>query len=425
MPQTVFVTDGGERPALAIVRALGRRGVSVWVGHDQNVSLASSSKYCARHVTYPSPRHDRRGFERFLLEFLTREHVDVVMPVTDVTTHAVCANQDVIRLHSAIAVPPLDAFEFVSDKSALVERAVQCGVAVPRTEYVSGSAGLRDVIDRVQYPAVIKPIQSRIRTAAGWVGATVHYAYSEQELRQLYRDTPYLSSHPSLIQQRIVGPGIGVFLLFDRGRLITEFAHRRLREKPPAGGASVLRESAAVDSRLREYAQRILEPIGWHGVAMMEYKQDARTGQPFLMEVNGRFWGSLQLAIDAGVDFPHLVYQLALGAAPESSPAYQIGVKSRWLLGDLDHLLLRLCKSNRDLCLPPSAPSRLQAVIDFLTFSQPDLHYEDADGDDLRPFLYEVGQTTKTLSGSAARLLRRAMKRLPDSSDGAKRLAEN
>jgi hypothetical protein len=133
----------------------------------------------------------------------------------------------------------------------------------------------------------------------------------------------------------------------------------------------------------------------------------------------------LQLAIDAGVDFPHLVYQLALGAAPESSPAYQIGVKSRWLLGDLDHLLLRLCKSNRDLCLPPSAPSRLRAVLDFLTFSEPGLHYEDADGDDLRPFLYEIGQTTKTLSGSAARLLRRAMKRLANSSDRVETLAEN
>jgi predicted ATP-grasp superfamily ATP-dependent carboligase len=297
-------------------------------------------------------------------------------------------------------------------------------VAVPRSEYVSGSAGLLDVLDRVQYPAVIKPIQSRIQTDAGWVATTVHYAYSDQELRQLYRDTPYLSSHPSLIQQRIVGPGIGVFLLFDRGRLITEFAHRRLREKPPAGGASVLRESAAVDSRLREYAQRLLGPIGWHGVAMMEYKEDARTGQPFLMEVNGRFWGSLQLAIDAGVDFPYLVYQLALGRTPKSAPAYQIGVKSRWLLGDVDHLLLRLCKSDRELCLPPSAPSRLQAVKDFLRFSQPDLHYEDADADDLRPFLYELGQNTKSLSASAARLLRRSVKRLAHSPDGAKSLPD-
>ena len=57
---TAFVTDGDQRPALAITRSLGQRGVSVLVGAEQPVSLASASKYCVRHVTYPSPyRHPR------------------------------------------------------------------------------------------------------------------------------------------------------------------------------------------------------------------------------------------------------------------------------------------------------------------------------------------------------------------------------
>src|SRR5205085_6819270 len=98
-----------------------------------------------------------------------------------------------------------------------------------------------------------------------------------------------------------------VFALFDRGALVADFAHRRLREKPPAGGASVLSESAPVDPCLREQVVRLLGSIGWHGVAMVEYKHDLRSGATVLMEVNGRFWGSLQLAVDAGVDFPFLL----------------------------------------------------------------------------------------------------------------------
>ena len=82
---------------------------------------------------------------------------------------------------------------------------------------------------------------------------------------------------------------------------------------------------------------------------MLEYKQDHRSGVPFLMEVNGRFWGSLQLAVDAGVDFPYLCCQLALGQAPDVPASYTVGVRSRWLLGDLDHLLLRVFHSDRDL----------------------------------------------------------------------------
>src|SRR4029077_11048979 len=145
---------------------------------------------------------------------------------------------------------------------------------------------------------------------------------------------------------------------------------RRLVENPPAGGASVLSESAPVEARLRDDAIRLLGPIGWHGVAMMEYKQDQNTGDFFLMEINGRFWGSLQLAIDAGVDFPFLAWQLATGRRPEVPRPYAVGVKNRWLCGDVDHLLMRLFRSARSLQLPAGASSKWRAIADFLKFAE-------------------------------------------------------
>jgi predicted ATP-grasp superfamily ATP-dependent carboligase len=403
MPMTVFVTDGDQRPALAIVRSLARQGIAVIVGDDRRTSLAASSRYCARHVTYPSPYEDRDAFERFLLQFVAREEIDVVMPVTDLTTRVVCANQERLSRHCALAVPPLDAFELVTNKARLLEYARRCGVRVPRTHLVDGRDALAAVIDRVIYPAVVKPVHSRILTAEGCVLGTAHYAYSRGDLERLFSTHAYLASHPSLIQERIVGPGVGMFALFDRGRLVAEFSHRRLREKPPAGGASVLSESVPVAPSLREFAIRLLGPIGWHGVAMIEYKQDQRTGEPVLMEVNGRFWGSLELAIDAGVDFPHLAVQLARGRAPQVRPRYETGVRNRWILGDLDHLLLRLRRSARALDLPDGAPSTSRALLDFLRFVQPKLHYEVLDAADPRPFVHEMGQYLRGLCGGLAR----------------------
>jgi predicted ATP-grasp superfamily ATP-dependent carboligase len=411
VPTTVFVTDGNERSALAIVRALGRRRMRVIVGDSEAVSLSSTSRYCERHITYPSPQRDRIGFERFLIDFVSRGGIDVVLPVSDVTTHAVCSHQETIRKHAAIATPSLAAFVSVSDKAALVAQAERCGVPVPRTRLIENPGQLADVLPSVEYPVVVKPSRSRVPVDGGWLNTTVHHADSAEELTDLYRSTPYLRSFPSLLQQRIVGPGLGVFMLFDHGRLVSEFGHVRLREKPPAGGVSVLRESTVVDSTLRDYALRVFGPIGWHGVAMMEFKEDARTGTRFLMEVNGRFWGSLQLAIDAGVDFPYLVCQLAMGQPPAAMPHYRPGVKSRWLLGDLDHLCLRLLKSRRSLGLPPSAPSRLRTVVDFMKFRQRDMHYEIARLDDPRPFLFELGQFASALSTSAARFVRRLPRR--------------
>jgi predicted ATP-grasp superfamily ATP-dependent carboligase len=402
------VTDGDQRPALAIARSLGSRGVSVLVGAEREASLASASKYCAGRVTYPSPEHRQQAFDRFLLDFVRRERVDVVVPVTDVAMYSVAANQQALGRHCATACPPFDAFEIVTDKWSLVQRALSCGVPVPRTHYVGSLPDLEAGIARMELPAVVKPTRSRIPTGQGWIHTSVRYAESPGDLWRLYEETDYLARYPWLIQERIVGPGLAIFVLFDRGQLLTSFAHRRLREKPPSGGASVLSESVAVDPELRESAIRLLGPLGWHGVAMLEFKRDDRTGKAFLMEVNGRFWGSLQLAIAAGVDFPHLACQLALGERPEVPGAYRIGVRNRWLLGDLDHLLLRLAHGDRDLDLAASAPSKRRAIVDFLKFVQPAMSYEIISLSDPAPFLHELSQYLRTLAGGAAGRVQKA-----------------
>src|SRR5436309_4533036 len=133
-----FVTDGDQRSALAVTRSLGRRGVSVLVGEQQPVCLASSSRYCADHVTYPSPYRDPEAFQRFLLDFVQRERVDVVVPISDVTTSAVCLNQDALRRNAAIAAPPFAAFDLVTDKSAVLRSAARCGIRIPRTHFTDG-----------------------------------------------------------------------------------------------------------------------------------------------------------------------------------------------------------------------------------------------------------------------------------------------
>jgi predicted ATP-grasp superfamily ATP-dependent carboligase len=391
---TVLVTDGDERPALAITRSLGRRGISVLVGAERRVSLASASRYCTTTVVYPSPSRAPEAFAQCLQGLVAREGIDVVMSVTDVTTHLVASNRIKLVPHTAVAAPAFEAFGQVADKTALVWRARGCGIPVPRTAFVDGAAQLDAVIGRVRYPAVVKPARSRIPTAGGWTFTTVQYARSESELRQLYRTTEYLARYPSLIQERIVGPGMGVFVLCDRGRILASFAHRRVREKPPSGGASVVCESIPVDPHLLDQASRLLAPLGWHGVAMLEYKQDRVTGTPFLMEVNGRFWGSLQLAIDAGMDFPYLWTKLVLGESFDVPPSYRVGIRSRWLLGDLDHLLLRLRRNGRDL--PDDAPSRLRTLAEFV-LPHRGVRHEVFRWGDPHPALHELREYTKSL----------------------------
>jgi hypothetical protein len=179
-------------------------------------------------------------------------------------------------------------------------------------------------------------------------------------------------AYPLLIQQRIVGPGVGIFVLRWNGEVRAVFSHRRIREKPPAGGVSAYRESIEADPSLLARSIALLERFDWEGVAMVEYKVDEATGTPYLMEINGRFWGSLQLAIDAGVDFPRLLVESLEGRPPRAIPEYVPGVRSRWEWGDVDHLVARLLHGPEKLSLPPGSPGRWTVVRDFLRWTPMD-----------------------------------------------------
>ena len=103
------------------------------------------------------------------------------------------------------------------------------------------------------------------------------------------------------------------------------------------------------------------------------------------MEINPRLWGSLQLAIDAGVDFPSIAVDLACGNQLPSNPVYRSGVRLRWLAGDLDAMIAMLIRSRRRLNLPDSHPGRLRTLREFLDFRTTDVHFEIERSDDPGP----------------------------------------
>jgi len=135
---------------------------------------------------------------------------------------------------------------------------------------------------------------------------------------------------------------------------------------------------------------------------MVEFKWDTVENRPKLIEVNGRFWGSLNLAIQAGVDFPFLLYQLALGENVFGPADYRIGLKSRWELGDLDHLLIRLKKDPDHPSLAGIPVRKRDAIVDFLfDFFRPSIVHEVFEFGDIGPFLFEAKDYVRNLVSRA------------------------
>lgn len=385
----VLVLDGRQRSTLAAVRSLGRAGIEVTVGEDRIPCLASRSKYAAGTLEYTSPATDPGLFIADVTRELERREYDMLLPMTDITMSLVVDNYD--NLSNLVKIPIAGKSDYLKaiDKTEIIRVSQDLGIPVPKTHFIGSISDLYNIREDLSFPAVIKPGQSKYLTSDGWISVGVDYAFDFDELIRKMDNYKKLPSLP-MIQERISGPGIGAFLLFNRGVEKAIFFHRRIREKPPSGGVSVLRESIDPDPAIKEYSIRLLKALNWHGVAMVEFKIDQRDNAPKVMEINARFWGSLQLAIDSGIDFPYMLYKIT--STGDVAPAfdYKVGIKTRWLLGDLDHLLIRLFKSNSRLNLPPGSKSRIATLVDFLKFYQPGMRNEILKLSDPGPFLREL-----------------------------------
>lgn len=384
----VLITDGDTRQALAATRSLGRGGHAVVVAASHHSSLAGSSRYCVSHRVIPSPLQDHQGFFQQVADTVSRQQVDVVLPMTEVSTFALTRERARLPRSCLLPFPSHDSVVRANDKAAVLRLARELGVPTPVTREVSSSTMAVPDLASMRYPIVLKPAVSRVLTHLGWISNSVSYANDADELqRRLASLDP--GSFPVLLQERIIGSGVGIFMLFDRGRCIAQFSHRRIREKPPSGGVSVLSESIPVDPVAGAHARALLASLDWHGPAMVEFKRDERDATLRLMEINGRFWGSLQLAIDAGVDFPSLLVGLAEVSPHTAMPPYRHNIRCRWLAGDLDSLAMILLKRRQHLHLAPSHPSRLRCLREFLRFWDRNLRYELERWDDPGPALLE------------------------------------
>lgn len=383
----VLILDGSSRAALAATRSLGAAGHDVFVGSDTWPCLAGSSRFCRKTIQYPNPARAVTEFAQSILENVRRHEIDFLLPISDISSLTIAEHQPEFEKECALPFRDGHVLQQAADKAYVVALSESLGVPVPRTSVIQS----RDDIDslELEFPVVIKPARSRVRHANTWLSTTVSYAEDIDDLR---RQMAALSSDvfPILLQNKIAGRGLGVFACVDSGRIVAYSSHVRVREKPPSGGISVVSRSTTAPPEAFDAAKRLLQSLNWHGIAMVEFKWDERDQIPYVMEINGRFWGSLQLAITSGVDYPTLLATMCTqGTTPERPPASRAGMHNRWLWGDIDALLLSLFNSRERALLKAEGIGRLQSIRDFFRI-RPSQSLEVFRASDIRPWLLET-----------------------------------
>ncbi|WP_411746842.1 ATP-grasp domain-containing protein [Reinekea sp.] len=339
----ILVLDAAQRSALAVTRSVGKLDdVHITTADSTPEALAGYSKYSQRYIQVPCSKENAIGFIEWVQNNCLDGQFDLIMPVTEITSQLLLM-QNFSSEQLPMAFPSYNTVMQLADKANLVRQASQANIAVPETLFYQNAKTLDT--KTVSYPIVLKPAQSKIYDQNKWISTTVRILRSEQDLLAALEADTYLTEHPFMLQSFIPGHGAGVFCLYHHGKPVSYFAHQRLREKPPEGGVSVLSQSVAVPENLKQASESLLSSVNWHGVAMVEYRIDPQ-GKAYLMEVNTRFWGSLQLAVDAGVNFPALLVKMHFGEPVCKTTHFKIGQKLRWLLGDVDSLYIFLKRKN-------------------------------------------------------------------------------
>ena len=303
-----------------------------------------------------------------------------------------------------LLIPSQEKMRAVLDKETTAAAAAKVGIQVPRTLRIDQLSSLDPAKVEIRFPVILKwadpnAVAAKL-SAVGMAVEKARYCHNWTELHERLQRYSAIGSYP-LIQEYCPGYGLGQFLFLDRGKVLLSFQHRRINEWPPEGGFSSLCESLSAEVHGETMAKSIalLRSLNWQGAAMVEYRFDPETHAARLMEVNGRFWGSLPLAYHCGARFALLTYSVLGNEEALAGRAPRSGIRCRFVIPDAKRLL-RIVFQPSQIADRTLRFNRLRELVRFVTeFLNPRTRYYVFSLRDPKPFFADIiGSGMRVLS---------------------------
>ncbi len=361
----ILVTDAHELAGLGAIRSLGRAGHRVVAAYPGKVQRPAStySRYCDTQRTYPDPWLSQPGFSEWLIA--NASDVDLILPISEAALLAAVSCRAQLP-PGALVAPATAALEYTLSKRRATAKALALGIPCPRTAFsVEG-------VPQMQPPWIVRT-DNRLADDGSYRKGRTWYLEDSGELMDLLRELTE-DGEQWMVQEHIVGKGGGAFVLMRGSQAVLEFAHQRIHEVPFYGGVSSLRRSVR-DGATVATAVQLFASIGYEGAAMFEFRRSHLDQVPYFIEINGRLWGSLALALHAGADFPAQLVAAHAGSATAPND-YAAGIYCRNVYpGETDYLRSVLAVSGPVRGVQP--PTRAHAMLEFFRlFLTPRMHYD-------------------------------------------------
>lgn len=357
----VITTDSDDHIGLAVIRSLGRNTIDFQTVSRSKNTLAWYSRYCT---------HKTIG--RFDLDFFRNlSKNDIVFPMYE--DLMLLLAQHAAELPCQLAFSSYETLQTATNKSLLIRHAMEHNIPCPKTFFINQPEDIGTCASEIEFPVVLKPER-------GSGGTGIEIVESPDLLLPVAERT--LKNHgPFLLQEKIpftTKYTIGALCNFEH-ELRRVCVIKELRNFPVDIGQACYVETVE-EPRLVAFTENLLKSLNFVGVADIDLVIDTRNGQPRLMEINPRFWGSMQVAINAGADFPKHVFTLFNEGDIEKDFSYAQGCRCRYLFSNDLRRLITVMKSDR------SGAYKRETLGEFLKFPKNECFYVFSK-DDIGPLL--------------------------------------
>lgn len=321
----VLVTYCWNRVGYTILRSLTEKGLKVWVADTSSKNICSMSKYCEGSFTYPDPFTEEEAFIKCLKDKVNELSPRVLLPTHDESV-VIMRHREEFPKELVIPYETDELLQNLSNKSWATDKASLAGVPVPEVYHS---------VDEVrQYPVVYKTV----------IGNSAKGVYFPKNREELIKLQEFHKEDKTLLEEWIGGTDYSVDCVRWDDFWKSSVYHA-LVTKTDGGGTTTQREIVCIPE-LEKYAKLLLDSVDFHGVCGMDFRYEPLTGRIAFIEVNARFTGGLATPVVAGFDIPWIIYKLATEGKFEESCDARIGVKTKWILGDVITFVGRLLKFN-------------------------------------------------------------------------------
>jgi len=387
----VLAIVGDTQVGLWVTRSLARNGLKVISVCRSPKGQAAHSRYSADAWMLDSKAHEP-AFADEVAQLARRLGVGSIMTIAEGYHRALIACRHRLEPDIHVFSPDATCFAHASDKDTMHRLCVQLGVPVARGTTLDKLAAGGE---KLAFPLVLRTRkQDDPNTMAPWKAA---YATDPQQLDRIGAEVEAIAGNV-LVQEYHPGVEDHVQILMHDGHAVMVGEYIGEHHMPLAGGVTVQRVSCRHE-RLIGDAVRLLQALGWEGIAGVQFHYDLATDRYIFLEVNPRFIGGLPTVILAGFEAPFLLWQSHFEPGRMRPGRYQLGLRTRILGGDANWMLGMF----RGDPLPPDQRrlGKFGALGRFLWNFGPWTRDDTLALSDLKPALVDWAQMTRRLGAES------------------------